>query len=196
MGWTHFHFNGTIQEFIEKEFMREPSWGEIIDHSKVGNTLYLALKLGPKHGEREGLVTALVILLRKSRDYYNFGYKDMSESCGPVESKCPKRIINLLSPLDKLYEPGSSSYEWAKAWRERCMNQKAGKKVEEGTVIKLPNPIRFNNGGMFSTFRKMRRNRWMAMIVGRDNELIPSCLVSMRVPPEFEIMPIEIKTIS
>ena len=42
---------------------------------------------------------------------FNFGYKNIDETCGPNESKCPLSILNLLTPTDS---------QWANEWRARC----------------------------------------------------------------------------
>lgn len=43
-------------------------------------------------------------------------YKVESEFCGPVEKKCPKEILSLLSPL-----PEDEVYAWE--WRQACLGK-------------------------------------------------------------------------
>jgi len=72
----------------------------ILDGATVGGTFYAAVR------DPRGLVSAVVVLTRwRPNDPYNFGYKDMDESMGPGEARCPARILDLLSPTDELYGP-------------------------------------------------------------------------------------------
>lgn len=64
-----------------------------------------------------------------SREYCNFGYKDMDESMGPCEHDCPLSILKLLSHRDD---------EWAVEWRTACRNNAAKK----AAVKKDPNGLR------------------------------------------------------
>lgn len=159
MGWTSFNFNGTKAEFIEYQFNREPKWGNVIDYSIKGNVLYIAVKLGENHGEQAGEITALIVLTSVKRNtYYNFSYKDMTEGCGPSQSDCPKRILDMLSPVEKLYCEGSKSREWATEWRNRCRTHKPkGAKVRIGDTIKLAHSVKTTFGN-FQLFRCVARN--------------------------------------
>lgn len=69
---------------------------------------------------------------------HDFGYKDMDETEGPNESRCPARILGLLSPTDN---------EYALHWRQRCLDNLAGKvPVKKGQAVRFARPIRFGNG--------------------------------------------------
>lgn len=73
----------------------------LIDGATVGGVFYAAVR-----NEETGLVSCDVFLTKwVPNDPYNFGYKDMSESWGPVEARCPTRILDLLSPTEDLYGP-------------------------------------------------------------------------------------------
>jgi len=83
----------------------------VLKSSTVNNTFYAAVERteGPKRQ-----VFAVIILIRwdpRAKYRNNFGYKDMDETEGPYEARCPDAILDLLT------ETGS---EYAKAWRERC----------------------------------------------------------------------------
>jgi hypothetical protein len=165
MGWTTFNFNGTKKEFLESEFNREPNWGTIIDSSIVGSTIYAAVKLGSNHGERAGLITALIIMTSNNKkEHYNFGYKDMTEGCGPHFYKCPKRIINLLSPVDDLYDADSSAREYATNWRNKCTDKPKLAKIPFGAIIKTKEPLRFSDGIKYSYFKHIFKNLWVAYV--------------------------------
>jgi hypothetical protein len=81
-------------------------------------TYYAAVeKVDLKINERE--VFAVVILLDYAKDYCNFGYKVMDESCGPNEVSCPERILKLLTPTNKEY-----AINWRKNCQEAIQNRK------------------------------------------------------------------------
>lgn len=61
-----------------------------------------------------------------------WGYKDMTESCGPVQNSCPVKYFDLVP------DPGG----FATAWRERCRARtasmaQAAKSLQVGAVVKL-----------------------------------------------------------
>jgi hypothetical protein len=162
MGWITFNKpkHITPTEYFKNTFANEPNH-ELLDVAIVKRTqCYMAVKL-----KDTGEVIALVYMLTYARGYYNFGYKSMSEFCGPNISECPKRILKLLSPLNDENDPNG----WAREWRKRCQDnidgRTAGVKVNEGDIIKLEKPIGFTSGYDFQYFRKQsRRNRWTAMV--------------------------------
>ena len=60
----------------------------------VGNDQYEDLP------ENEQFTFAVVFLtIVDMKDYYNFSYKDMDESCGPFSYDCPESILKMLSAL-------------------------------------------------------------------------------------------------
>lgn len=67
-----------------------------------------------------------------SREYYNFGYKDMDESMGPCERECPVSILNLLSARDDKW-----AIEWRAACRENAAKKSAAKK-DQNSLQNLP----------------------------------------------------------
>jgi hypothetical protein len=114
---------------------------------------------------------AFVAMVNYTRGDYNFGYKNMDETCGPNISNCPKSILALLSPVEETTESRSKdgSYGWAKAWRIRCwenvFQREATNKLEDGAIIKFENPLRFTNGDSVQTFQLRKRGkamRWYA----------------------------------
>ena len=73
-----------------------------------------------------------------------FGYKDMDETMGPVESECPGVILDLLTPTESSY---------ALAWRARCRaradeRRAAGRKPRPrpGQIVVFDEPISFRDG--------------------------------------------------
>ena len=122
MGWTSQHAtyyrNGIIDRKAEMDnyFKEENSANgkyhyKTLKSAMVGSTYYAAIeKINNETKERE--VFALICLTSVNMsDYFNFSYKDMDETMGPNERKCPIGILNLLTPTD---------YQWANKWREDC----------------------------------------------------------------------------
>lgn len=54
-----------------------------------------------------------------------WGYKDMEESMGPCESKCPIAYLDMVpepvcNPESERCKSGDCSHQWARNWRARC----------------------------------------------------------------------------
>lgn len=83
----------------------------VLKSAMVGSVYYAAVAID-KPG-KETKVSAAVYLTcgRVKHDGCIWGYKDMDETMGPCESKCPASILALLTPTDS---------QWANEWRERC----------------------------------------------------------------------------
>ena len=165
MGWTSYHAehykNGKIDRKAECDayFLEGLNRGfyEVLKSSMVGSTYYAAVKPLKKYGgkDKNGITIAIdipkeeqrvfaVIFLTSTdmKDYYNFAYKDMDESCGPCHNDCPKGILDLLSPTDN-----ENANEWRKACYERHANKKKNhtnsiSRLPIGSVIKVTMPCR------------------------------------------------------
>lgn len=98
----------------------------------VGRTHYAAVRktIFATETEPESVKVFAAITLTRidNKDYYNFAYKDMDETMGPYEDKCPKAILDLLTPTE---------YEYAKEWRKRCY-ENLEKKKNPNTLANLP----------------------------------------------------------
>lgn len=129
MGWICYdskelYSNGKVNR--RKEMDKVCSW-ETDDHSSrvlksvmVGSVYYAAVEVTTiSTGARE--VTAVVCITcgRKPGDPngYNFGYKFMDETMGPLAFDCPGSILKLLTPTEN---------EEAQTWRDICflMNER------------------------------------------------------------------------
>lgn len=78
--------------------------GRVLKISNVGTVIYAAVK------KTEG--NEVFAYIGKTRKEGGELYvKDMDDTFGPVDTKCPKSILDLLSPTDNLI---------AKNWREKC----------------------------------------------------------------------------
>lgn len=158
MGWT-FTSKGsqTTKEFFEKEFnyVRDNGMsGKIIRFSATWTTAYMAYEINTPAtavdpAKRE--VIAIVCLIRHVPNDpagYTFGYKDMTENMGPCESRCPKTILDLLTP---------TTSEYALDWRKRCWarvnKRKAAPKVKKGDWVKFKDAITFRGGTVADTLQ-------------------------------------------
>lgn len=143
----------STREFFEAEF---PTMlgerGEIVASGMGGSTFYAAVR-----NKDSGEVWALVVLTRRSSGYFNFSYKEMSESMGPNEASAPAKVLNALTPTEDEY-----AIEWRKACREALVAKTAAKtaasKVKPGTVIEFEEAVEFSNGGKYTRFRFEGRN--------------------------------------
>ena len=145
MGWTTTYKpkgEPVLDFFIRHGVL---TWGDdnpntyrVLDSALVNlSTFYAAVeKINKATGERQ--VWAAVILVRHypKNPYYNFGWKDMDESCGPYETNCPERILKLLTPTDNEYALG-----WRKACWANIEKRKARKNLPPGTVLKYGNYV-------------------------------------------------------
>ena len=150
MGWTSYHVDKTYKNgkpFIDRKaecdkmFISDAvSWKthevigryELLKSAMVGSTHYAAVRktIFATETEPESVKVFAAVTLTKvdNKDYYNFAYKDMDESVGPCECKCPKAILDLLTPTE---------YEYAKEWRKRCY-ENLKKKKDSNALGNLP----------------------------------------------------------
>jgi hypothetical protein len=80
----------------------------------VGLTYYAAVEcINKTDGSRS--VFAAVNLVRYQKEYGEpwVCFKELNETMGPNEARCPKTIFDLLTPL----EPGNT---YAQGWRDKC----------------------------------------------------------------------------
>jgi hypothetical protein len=132
---------------------------KVIDHAVVGTTVYLLVARTPKAAwepntsyvnDADGSFRWIAVFLtRKARDAYDFGYKDLEESMGPVEARCPRRLIAAASPL-RHPDPGVEG-NYAARWRQKCLDQataKTKRKAElvHGATIRLSRVLDFTDG--------------------------------------------------
>lgn len=166
MGWTFAHKEKgvTIRQFFEKEFgytdKETGVYHKVLECAATFTEAYLAIEVGDASGPKE--VFAVVYLLSyRPKDYFNFGYKDMSEDMGPYYYNCPEHILKLLTPTEN-----KLALEWREKCWERIRAKKARPKLREGMIIKFAEPIEFTSGIKESVFqiKDLRRlivaDRW------------------------------------
>ena len=149
MGWTYTHkpAGQSASEFLREHFTEETDklrW-EMLDIAIVRfRTAYAAVRKTNKL-TGDSLVFGLVCLLdHRPADEYNFGWKEIEESMGPVESDCPARILDLLTP---------TKAEFAIEWRARCRENLA-KRDEASNFMHSLRPgdrLRYEPGLTFSS---------------------------------------------
>lgn len=181
MGWTSYHAthykNGKIDRKAECDayFMEGLNRGhyDVLKSAMVGSTYYAAVQgLRRYVGKDENgtyiyepipenkRITFGVVFKTSTdmKDYYNFSYKDMDETCGPYERDCPKGILDLLSPTDN---------EFANEWRKACYANIVKKKnsasnLPVGSVIKVTMPFEtryFHKGDKVTLEKRTRLSR-------------------------------------
>lgn len=131
-----------------------PTGLRVLRSSMVRQVYYAAIESYDAQSSKS--VFAVVCLTRwnpKARDGYIFAYKDMDESCGPHESQCPARILDLLT------EPVN---DYAREWRARCQSRlllTGRKQPQSGDRLIFPEPVRFSDGYEGREFEVVRKQR-------------------------------------
>ena len=155
MGWL-FYTDRRVQTYTDEKaeiarlctFESDTRKTELVKACKVGSTWYAAARVANRDGtpvedatyvtDPDGSITFGAVFLTRYDDGC-WGYKDMEESAGPVESRAP---LSLLALLSELKDPDS----YAHAWRQRCRDWAAIPDYEEGDKIKLAKPVTFSDG--------------------------------------------------
>jgi len=111
MGWTFIHRRKDVsaKQMIQKEYD-----GHTIALSGVHDgAIYGA------YTREDGKTIGIVFLIEHVKnDFYNFGYKEIDETCGPLATNCPRHILNKLSPVEDLYI--ETRLVRAQKWRTAC----------------------------------------------------------------------------
>ena len=120
----------------------------LVKACKVGSTWYAAAKVTSLDGspvedatyvtDDDGSITFGAVFLTRY-DEGCWGYKDMEEAAGPVESRAP---LSLLALLSQLKDPD----RYAHAWRQRCRDWAAIPDYKEGDKIRLAAPVTLTDG--------------------------------------------------
>lgn len=162
MGWTSMPLNIPVKQWFKEYWENGSSDYEVLDSALVNFTeLYGAIKV-KSTGE---VICAAFKVQFSPKDEYNFMYKAMTESVGPVIDNCPKRIFNLLTPLD----PENTGYalEWRKRVEAKHKKRETIRKLTCESIIKTSEPLYFGDLGKFYFFRKAKliryRNIWEAL---------------------------------
>lgn len=157
MGWTYFHKPKGVKaiDVMKKEFGADWCAKHLVAASATIEAVHFVAKYHEPNSDTyipdaDGMVRAIIVVkinnVPRARDGYNFGYKDMAETMGPVGCECAPSIIEAASPLKPKPE-ADCSLKWAHAYRERSLamaKAKAAKRaLKVGSRIKLAKPISF-----------------------------------------------------
>jgi hypothetical protein len=192
MGWLFMHRPKGYTEcsWIERQFGAEYSKKIVAVSSSLGVT-HVVIQI-PAHEEtslvpdENGNVRLCLVLLTKwvRGDDYNWGYKDMSEFSGPVEAKCPLKLLDMLSPFkpeaiaeaeakraahpkeEFFYHPTLSARDWRAASRKRAEGRKT---LTVGVTYKLPHMVRWNDGSETDTLTLIERKGQRIVFRRPDN---------------------------
>ena len=155
MGWL-FYTDRRVQTYADEKaeierlctFQSDTRKTVLLKACKVGSTWYAAAKVTNVDGspvedatyitDADGSITFAAVFLTRY-DEGCWGYKDMEESAGPVESRAP---LSLLALLSELKDPDS----YAHAWRQRCRDWAAIPNFQEGDRIRLAAPVALTDG--------------------------------------------------
>lgn len=122
MGWTFFTDTGeTTGEICTREFTSTNAAGDcwsVVDQSTRGSVWY-AIGRVDKVGHAPVFYGLIWLTSRKQGD---FGYKDMTENCGPYYWDMPKRLLDQLDQL----APNATGH--ALEWRAKCRAKLAAKR--------------------------------------------------------------------
>ena len=157
MGWL-FYTDRRVKSYADEKaeitrlctFETDTRKTVLLKACKVGSTWYAAAKVTHVDGslvedatyatDEDGSITFAAIFLTRY-DEGCWGYKDMEEAAGPVESRAPLSLLALLSKL-------KDSDSYAHAWRQRCRDWAAIPDYEEGDKIKLAAPVTLTDGSI------------------------------------------------
>lgn len=111
----------------------------LLDAALIGTTVYAAVEVIVKETGKRDVRASVVLTEYDNRDKH-FYTKHVGEESGPTKCECPKRILDMLTPIDS---------EWANDWRKRCLEyhetqarlrKMSAGSLPVGTVIRLNNP--------------------------------------------------------
>lgn len=160
MGWL-FYTDRRVQTYADEKaeierlctFESDTRKTELVKACKVGSTWYAAARVTSLDGTpvedatyvtgEDGSITFGAVFLTRYDDGC-WGYKDMEESAGPVESHAP---LSLLALLSELKDPDSYAY----AWRQRCRDWASIPDYQEGDRIRLAAPVALSDGSTCQT---------------------------------------------
>jgi hypothetical protein len=169
MGWTFFNDmpGMTPAQILTREMSGTNANGaewSIVDHATRGNEWYAVCKFTAPN--QTPIFYGLVCLFKRSKKNGEFGYKDMTETCGPNADRAPVRIIDQLDKLAPI-DPAvmTQSGQWARGWRDRC---RANAKRKPAPAVKPGDIVKFAaNAATFELIGKAEPRRgWHVRMVG------------------------------
>lgn len=157
MGWSEttaiYYKHGKIDRKAECDALFNDDRFTVLKSAMVGSTYYAAVQ----QNNTGSVFAAVVLTSTNGRNYFNFAFKDMDETCGPHECKCPATILDLLTDTNS---------DYANDWRERCRAYHASKKDKPSLgELKPGSIIEFTANGVTYTATKV----WGCAHIRREN---------------------------
>lgn len=182
MGWL-FYTDRRVTNYADEKaeitrlctFETDTRKATLVKACKVGSAWYAATQVTHLDGTpvddpayvtyADGSITFGALFLTRYDDGC-WGYKDMEESAGPVESRAP---LSILARLSDLKDPEC----YAHAWRQRCRDCAAIPEYDEGDKIKLAKPVTLTDGStcqivIATHYKRGRQKRRCYRIVETD----------------------------
>ncbi|WP_375458570.1 DUF6927 domain-containing protein [uncultured Enterovirga sp.] len=175
MGWLYMRSLGIHagpREYLDAQFTFETAEKRcrVLRSALVRlRTYYAAVERMRADGDRQ--VAAIICLVRynpNDREGYVFGYKDMDEGMGPVESECQAAILGLLTPTEAPY---------AVEWRARCRARAAERRQSgrrprprPGQTVVIEEPVAFRDGRRLDRLVVAEHPRSARSVLFRDLE--------------------------
>lgn len=128
MGWTRYHAQTDVRKTANRKKELDNQWTceskettwEVLKSSMVGTVYYSAIKRTDKETGTSKVFAMVCLTSIMTGDYWNFGYKDMTEDMHPHYYDCPESILKLLTPTED---------DWSNEWRSNCKEQAKQKKA-------------------------------------------------------------------
>lgn len=175
MGWTFFDDTANLKaaDILTRELTGSNADGatwEFIDHATKGREFYAICKFTAPNNAP--IFYGVIVLF--SRKKGEFGYKEMSETCGPNAANAPVRIIDKLDKLAPI-DPADmvQSHKWARKWREAC---RTNAKRKPKTIVKPGDIVKFSpNGAEFELISPAGPRRgWHVKLLGAVGSTVRS----------------------
>ncbi len=144
MGWLSSHQWNSKKEMAD--YLLSPEYNKLspggcykpIDscfktHGRYGGTLWVVFEKFDSNGISTNMRFIFCGLIAYFKVHGCYGYKDLEESCGPVEKDCPLRFFELVP---------TPPNEWAKEWREKVREYHAKKPSLKKLGVKVGHTYR------------------------------------------------------
>lgn len=102
---------------------------------------YAAVRYNDDHPHAGEVFAFVALYAIAPSSYYNFTYKDLDETVGPVAAHAPRAVLEALTP---------TTNEYAQQWRARCWKNlelaEAKPRIHHGERIRFAEPLTFAGG--------------------------------------------------
>ncbi len=141
----------------------------IIAMSLICGVIYAAVRRIDKTTGVLNVIARLYVIEQYPRlkNRYEFSYKEVAEEMGPFHSRCPTRILDLLTP---------TTDEAALRWRSQCREQNAWrvdrrahlKAISAGALLKFPKALSLGAAGETDTLRVENIGKRLFSVPNKD----------------------------